>query len=85
MKITKTKLRQIIREELEWWGPERPGYGTAADAEGAGTAVGADRHLAYMMENLGTLDNVAQVLELVAEEMPEFMQTFQNYYDQLID
>ena len=31
--------------------------------------VGAHRHLAYLMDNLGTLDNVAQVLELVAEDI----------------
>jgi hypothetical protein len=84
MKITKTRLRQIIQEELEWWGPERPGYETTADAVGAEGAVGADRQLVYMMENLGTLDNVAQVLELVAGDIPEFMQIFQNRYDQLI-
>ena len=46
--------------------------------------VGAHRHLAYLMDNLGTLDNVAQVLELVAEDMPEFMERFQHYHDYLM-
>ena len=46
--------------------------------------AGADRHLAYLMDNLGTLDNVAQVLELVAEDMPEFMERFQHYHDYLM-
>ena len=80
MKITKTTLRQMIREELEWWGPPRPGYEEPGHAAGAG----ADRQLAYMMENLGTLDAVAEVLELVADDIPEFMERFQHYYDHLI-
>ena len=67
MKITKTKLKHIIKEELD---QELP--------------AGADRHLAYLMDNLGTLDNVAQVLELVAGDMPEFMERFQHYHDYLM-
>jgi len=67
MKLTKTKLKQIIQEEIEQSMP-----------------AGADRHLAYLMDNLGTLDNVAQVLELVAEDMPEFMERFQHYHDYLM-
>ena len=67
MKITKTKLKKLIQEELD---QELP--------------AGADRHLAYLMDNLGTLDNVAQVLELVAEDIPGFMERFQHYHDYLM-
>ena len=67
MKLTKSKLKQIIQEEIEQSQP-----------------AGADRQLAYLMDNLGTLDNVAQVLELVAEDMPEFMERFQHYHDYLM-
>jgi hypothetical protein len=88
MKLTKSKLKQLIREEIDWHDPEK-GYETVADRKFAERppdveGAGADRQLVYMMENLGTLDNVAQVLELVAGDIPEFMQIFQNRYDQLI-
>jgi len=46
--------------------------------------VGADRNLAYLMDNLGTMDNVAQVLELVAEDIPEFTERFKFHYDYLM-
>jgi len=46
--------------------------------------AGAHRHLAYLMDNLGTMDNVAQVLELVAQDIPEFMERFQHYHDYLM-
>tara|TARA_Y100000310_G_scaffold196288_1_gene196332 strand:- start:390 stop:665 length:276 start_codon:yes stop_codon:yes gene_type:complete len=90
MKLTKSKLKQLIREEIDWHDSEK-GYETVADRKFAerpanfeGAGVGADRHLAYMMENLGTLDAVAEVLELVAEDLPEFMGRFQHYYDHLV-
>ena len=86
MKITKSKLKQLIREEIDWHDPEK-GYETVADrkfAERPPDAEGADRQLAYLIDNLGTLDNVAQILELVAKDMPEFMERFQHYHDYLM-
>jgi hypothetical protein len=75
MKITTTQLKQIIQEVIQ---EEHPlGAVLPDDMHG-------DRHLAYLMDNLGTLDNVAQVLELVAEDMPEFMERFQHYHDYLM-
>ena len=88
MKLTRSKLQQIIKEEVDWYDVEK-GHETMADRKFADRPVdvegaGADRDLAYMMQNLGTLDNVAQVLELVAEDLPDFMERFQHYYDSLI-
>ena len=85
MKITISKLQQLIQEELA----EASDGGAPFSEVPKGIApiphpAGADRHLAYLMDNLGTLDNVAQVLELVNQDMPEFMERFQHYHDYLM-
>ena len=76
------------QEEVRWYDVEK-GHETMADRKFADRpgdieGAGADRDLAYMMQNLGTLDDVGQVLKLVAEDLPEFTERFQHYYDYLV-
>ena len=92
MKLTKSKLQQIIQEEvtkivssdaileMEQFETSRAGPGQDPDSwsgnrDGVGLAHPADRGrtLADLVGDLGTLDNVLQVLKLVAKEDPTFI------------
>ena len=64
MKVTKEKLKQIIKEEL--------GRMDEADEE---------VDLAGLIDDLGSLDLVKQVLQGVARDVPEFAASFKSYYD----
>jgi hypothetical protein len=70
MKITKAQLKQIIKEELA------PGLSHT------------DEHLReslnYLIDNLGSRDNVVEALRLVAKESPEFMARFEAAHNYLM-
>tara|TARA_Y100000310_G_scaffold328383_1_gene396440 strand:- start:63 stop:440 length:378 start_codon:yes stop_codon:yes gene_type:complete len=94
MKLTKSKLQQIIQEEvtkivssdaileMEQFEISSAGEGEgqapgswSGNRDGVGLAHPADRGrtLADLVGDLGTLDNVLQVLKLVAKEDPTFI------------